>query len=99
MSTRWSFYSIARQRWDAIFGGGLQGAEDHVIQSVTWDRTIWKDEQVPIRLAQKIVRKGVSYSGLSAQEADHLDAIIVGFFCPEGLQDTCWAMTTSRPTG
>jgi hypothetical protein len=87
MSTRWNFHSFAGPRWDAVFGGGLPGAEDHVIQSVTWDRTIWKDEQVPIGLAQTIVRNGISYDGLSAQEADLLDAIIVGFFCPEGLED------------
>jgi hypothetical protein len=87
MSTRWSFYSFDRPRWDAIFGGGLEGAEDQVIQAVIWDRSVRRDEQVLIRLAQTIVSSGISYRGLSAEEADDLDAIIVGFFCPEGRQD------------
>jgi hypothetical protein len=87
MSSRWSFYSFSKPRWDAIFGGGLQGAEDEIVQSATWDRSAGNDEQVSIRLAQTIVRRGISYRGLSAAEADELDAIIAGFFCPEGLED------------
>jgi len=87
MSARWSFYSFSRPRWDAIFGGGLQAAEDQVIQSATWDRNVRNDEQVSIRLARMIVRSGISYRGLSVAEADELDAIITGFFCPEGLED------------
>ena len=87
MSTRWSFYSFGKPRWDAIFGGGLQGAEHQVIQSATWDRSYSNDEQMSIRLAQTIVRRGISYRGLSAKEADELDAIIAGFFCTEGLED------------
>jgi hypothetical protein len=59
MSTRWNFYSFGRPRWDAIFGGGLQGAEDQVIQSVIWDRSVRSDEQVLIRLAQTIVNSGM----------------------------------------
>jgi hypothetical protein len=87
VSTRWSFYSFSKPRWDAIFGGGLQGAEDQVIQSATWDRSASNDQQMSIRLAQTIVRRGISYRGLSAKEADELDAIIAGFFCTEGLED------------
>jgi hypothetical protein len=87
MSAGWSFYSFSGPRWDAVFGGGLQGAEDQVIQSATWDRSVRNDEQVSIRLARTIVRSGISYRGLSAAEADELDAIIAGFFCPEGLED------------
>src|SRR5215467_7238369 len=87
MSSQWYFYSFSKERWDAIFGGGLEGAEEKVIQSVTWDRGAWNDERVPIRLAQTIVKKGISYDGLSARQAEYLDKVITGFFCPEGLED------------
>jgi len=38
------------------------------------------------RIARKICADGVSYAGLSDAEAAELDHMIVGWFCPEGLE-------------
>jgi hypothetical protein len=89
MPMNWSFYSLSKERWDAIFGGGLDGAEAEVVQSATWDEDAFSksERQVVARLARSIVRNGISYTGLSRSEARLLDDIIQGFFCPEGLKD------------
>jgi hypothetical protein len=37
VSMFWQYFSFRQERWDAIFGGGLPGAERHVVASATWD--------------------------------------------------------------
>ena len=45
MSSFWQYFSFPRERWDAIFGGGLPGADRHVVASATWDDLpTWDDE-------------------------------------------------------
>lgn len=89
MSMNWSFYSFSKERWHAIFGGGLDGAEAEVVQSATWDEDAYSESKrkVMARLARSIVRNGIIYAGLSRSEARLLDGMIQGFFCPEGLKE------------
>lgn len=37
MGMFWQYFSFAEARWNAIFGGGMPGAERHVIASAVWD--------------------------------------------------------------
>lgn len=89
MTVAWSFYSFSKDRWDAIFGGGLEGAEAAVVQSATWDEDAWPeaDREPRVRIARRIVRNGISYAGLSRKERELLDEMFLGFFCPEGLEE------------
>ena len=45
VSMFWQYFSFRQERWDTIFGGGLPGAERHVVASATWDGLpAWDDE-------------------------------------------------------
>jgi len=45
VSRFWEYFSFRQERWDAIFGGGLPGADRHVVASATWDDLpTWDDE-------------------------------------------------------
>ena len=83
----WDFYSFSWERWSGIFGGGLSGAAEQVVESATWDVGACKDLAVVERIARDIVANGLSYEGLSEDEQTVLDNIVTGFFCPEGLEE------------
>src|SRR5262245_4084053 len=45
VSSFWQYFSFRQERWDAIFGGGLPGAERHVVASAVWDdMPAWDNE-------------------------------------------------------
>src|SRR5262245_13397541 len=45
VSSFWQYFRFRQERWDAIFGGGLPGAERHVVASAVWDdMPAWDNE-------------------------------------------------------
>ncbi len=65
---------------------GVEGAEQALVESVTWDDGAFEDGEMAVRIARQIAKNGFSYSGLSKSEATMLDEITMSFFCPEGLE-------------
>ena len=48
---------------------------------------LWKAARpMVVEMAEHMARNGISYRGLTPDKAALLDAMVVGFFCPEGLK-------------
>jgi hypothetical protein len=71
--------------WDAFCDEDLPDREEHFEQYV--DALVDLAPRKTVELCKKICKDGISYVGLPADEAALLDQIVVGFFCPEGLED------------
>jgi hypothetical protein len=75
---------ISSAVWDDCLDEDLPDPEDDYEKYV--DALIARAPSDVLNLCKRICRDGISYSGISEKEAALLDRVIVGFFCPEGLE-------------
>lgn len=87
MSIRWSFCSFDQARWDAVFGSKLPEMEQAIIDATTWDLDEEEDIELRKKIAHHICEYGLSYDGLTSEEADELDQMVSDFFTGEGLEE------------
>jgi len=93
MSYLWSFYSFPESEFGRVFGSGDAAVEKSAIEAATWEEAGFTDPGAAGELAARIVRQGISYDGLTTQEASLLDDLILILFSPEGL----WEQLSIEP--
>ena len=103
MGSGWYIKTFDRRRWDDIFGGGMPGAEQKILDALLWEEDGYLDddpdgpnrEQVLASrkgrraktLAGHLVTTGFTYRGLDRACALLLDRFGATLWSPEGLAD------------
>jgi hypothetical protein len=92
MSYAWSFHSFSIQKFQHYFGHASPQEVEEMVAAATWEEREYGENEdaadlEPIeRAVRRVATGGISYAGLSTDDARTLDECIAVLFSPEGLE-------------
>jgi hypothetical protein len=93
MSYAWTFHSFSLEKFQRYFGQASPQEVEEMVAAATWQELgSGNDEDAadlePIEeTVRRIATHGISYEGLSSDDARTLDECIAVLFSPEGLEE------------
>jgi hypothetical protein len=93
MSYAWSFHSFSIPKFQHYFGHASLQEVEEMVAAATWEEREYGDEENPTdlepieRIVRRVATGGISYAGLSSDDARTLDECIAVLFSPEGLEE------------
>jgi len=93
MSYAWSFQSFSFDKFQHYFGHARAAEVEEMVTAATWEAREEGDDEAGTDLeamevvVRRVATSGLSYAGLSGDEARILDDCIAVLFSPEGFEE------------